>query len=608
MYKTSEKAAHYYEFLGMQNNFPLNLCVMRCKDTLFHKQNRLEIAYVLRGEFRLYTEKFNATIQKHDIAVIAPEDIHRFESAHEEDGDLLIFHIDTELLPISFFENGSFECESIVYSNSKGEVVYNKLMEQLSKLVSTLIHEKQTLTSEIMLIAATLMVTIKSDSKIHSKKMPSKNSNSEKYIEIVKYIEQHLYEDITLSDIAEKLHYSESYASKFFKRNLGISFSKHLARARIRASLEDLAQGKLTIAEIAIKYGMANTKAYAAYFKEFYEITPNMYRKRFEKNYHQSDYDATHKYQMPRKEILALLSHMINREFQVTVDIKTESIGACAPSIQTLYISDIDYCMNSFNYPLFDDIVKTLDLKHIILDNATRLLEILNDNSRFYSLVEFLTYVNELGIKMIFVDRNNVLSDVRKHNLSQLEEMQIQVIEKYQHDAIKEDSIESILKYTQTNKYLPCSMFENDGFYHMIDKYNYKSDFFFILALISKVKGDIIYSESGCIISRSNNSIQILLYNDYNMDKYHDATYNLTLKSLNGRYFMTEYYVSQLLQEQNPIEDDDPMSAIFNKRRLYARHSGRFGHATESIFTDGQINISRVLEKGTMIVIKLKQR
>ncbi len=608
-----DKMAYYYEFSGIKNGIPLSLCVNSFNSTLFHRQSRLELAYVLQGSFNLYTENINANITKHDIAVVAPNDIHMLESVGAERGILLILHLDVEWLPEQFFETGRFEHDSVVYTAADDSEGYNKLKAELSKLVSTLIEEKTVRGSDITLIAASMLDAIMSDGSEQREYYIDKKSDLAKSLEIVKYIESKLEEEITLEDIAEQLHYSESYASKFFKKNMGISFSKFLARTRIRASLEDLVQGDLTISEIASKYGLANTKAYAAYFKEFYEITPNMYRKRFESKREQSDYDTAHGYQMMRDEVLALLAHMINREMKI--DVGTDAVlaakGECTFAVDTLYVNDIDYCLNSSNYLLFDDIVNMLNVKGIIIDNVDRLLEILSDNALYYAFAEFVTHVSEMGLETILVDGDKRLEGKFSESLAFLQAMQVKIntryVTEYKHEDKNEANIESILGYSLRGERIPCSMFSEEGYYHMIDEHNYKSDFFFIVSMIAKMEGKILLSNTGCAVTLCKKSLQILLYNDNNMDDCNEVTYKVNLKVPTGRYFATEYYVNEILGRHRDEVVQNPMVSISNRRRLYARHSGKFGHATETIYANGGVNVVRTVEKGKIAVLVLNE-
>lgn len=93
-----------------------------------------------------------------------------------------------------------------------------------------------------------------------------------------------LNEDIHLSDIAKTLSFSNSYTSRLFNRFTGLPFVKYLSYVRVRESLEDLLECKISIEEISGKCGMPNSKAYTQIFKELYGITPSTYRKRFLKN------------------------------------------------------------------------------------------------------------------------------------------------------------------------------------------------------------------------------------------------------------------------------------------------------------------------------------
>ena len=115
-------------------------------------------------------------------------------------------------------------------------------------------------------------------------RLPLQSVHHENYMKAIQYIDRHYSSELHLEDVAKALSFSVSYTSKLFKKYTGISFVKYLAYVRIRASLEDLLEGKDSIEQIAAACGMPNSKSYTAAFRELYGIVPSDYRKKFTHN------------------------------------------------------------------------------------------------------------------------------------------------------------------------------------------------------------------------------------------------------------------------------------------------------------------------------------
>lgn len=95
---------------------------------------------------------------------------------------------------------------------------------------------------------------------------------------MITYIDQHYKEPLTLGEIADIGGYTESYASQFFKRQLGISFKSYVLRMRLRAAAVQLVNTKQQIVDIANECGFSDVKAFNTAFRKYFHTTPTEYR------------------------------------------------------------------------------------------------------------------------------------------------------------------------------------------------------------------------------------------------------------------------------------------------------------------------------------------
>ena len=97
----------------------------------------------------------------------------------------------------------------------------------------------------------------------------------------VDYIYNHLHCKITLKELAEKAGLSESYLSKLFRREMGVTVSQYISQKRIEAAENLLKYSDYSCIEIS-NYLCFNSESYfIQVFKSYTKMTPKEYRNKF---------------------------------------------------------------------------------------------------------------------------------------------------------------------------------------------------------------------------------------------------------------------------------------------------------------------------------------
>ncbi len=94
------------------------------------------------------------------------------------------------------------------------------------------------------------------------------------------FIERNYRRNISLSDVAEKVHISPSYAAKLFKKNTGMRCCDYINKVRLEAACEVLVNTQLKISNIAEQVGYSSQYYFARQFKKVYGMTAGQYRKK----------------------------------------------------------------------------------------------------------------------------------------------------------------------------------------------------------------------------------------------------------------------------------------------------------------------------------------
>lgn len=96
---------------------------------------------------------------------------------------------------------------------------------------------------------------------------------------IIKYIDEHYSEPLSLSLLAEEFSFSYYYLSTYFSNHSSEGFNEYLNRVRINKALELLREGNMPISEISGAVGYSDHSYFSKVFKKFTKLTPSQYKR-----------------------------------------------------------------------------------------------------------------------------------------------------------------------------------------------------------------------------------------------------------------------------------------------------------------------------------------
>jgi len=103
------------------------------------------------------------------------------------------------------------------------------------------------------------------------------NSHSKSIIKSMNYINKHLYEKLSIPEIAEYTGINASYLSQLFRKQAGISISKYIQIKKI-AEAKKLLLDKSSILNVSVLLGFNDQSYFTKVFKECTGITPKEYK------------------------------------------------------------------------------------------------------------------------------------------------------------------------------------------------------------------------------------------------------------------------------------------------------------------------------------------
>jgi AraC family transcriptional regulator len=99
---------------------------------------------------------------------------------------------------------------------------------------------------------------------------------------VADYIEEHLSDDFSLSELAETAGLSPFHFSRAFKESFGLPPHRYLSSRRIDKAKDLLARPNLSVTEIGAQLGFSETSSFSTAFLRHTGTTPTAYRRSIE--------------------------------------------------------------------------------------------------------------------------------------------------------------------------------------------------------------------------------------------------------------------------------------------------------------------------------------
>ena len=227
------------------------------RDDTPHYHQALEFVYVVKGNFPVHIDGEERILHTGEIAYVRPGLGHYYTS----DGDANVFVL---IISKDFLDNPLFEGKCILPTfMTLSNLKRNVMTQFLYTLMDIWSLKNPVLNLGIFstfygLLAEDYFATDKDGIKID---FP--------LIGILKYINEHYMEQISLKSLAKQYNYSETYFSACFNALMNIPLREYINRVRIQHVNAYIESG-LTKSQAAVLCGYTNNNTFYRAFKKFH--------------------------------------------------------------------------------------------------------------------------------------------------------------------------------------------------------------------------------------------------------------------------------------------------------------------------------------------------
>ena len=234
------------------------------------KHSYWELTYVDKGELLTTIDRVSYHLKQGDLIFYAPMQFHT-QSTFEK--------ISSSYLTINFkmnFNHADLLCNKIFSLKRDSYFIVTKLIEELSN--DNLYSNDLSLCYLKELIIQMLRLD---NSHFHSKPTTNMQQTYENELlnDILLYIDNNIYEKISVSTLCEHFCISASMLHSLFRKNMNNTAKNYINELKLSKSKELIRNSTHTLSEISEMLGFSSIHYFSKKFKSYFNISPTEYSK-----------------------------------------------------------------------------------------------------------------------------------------------------------------------------------------------------------------------------------------------------------------------------------------------------------------------------------------
>ena len=97
---------------------------------------------------------------------------------------------------------------------------------------------------------------------------------------MIKYVDEHLYEPVSLSGISAFVNLSPEYASTLFRKETGETLTRYINKRKLMTAKRPIPESSMSLNEISAYLGYENYNYFSRLFKQYFKASPKDFRTR----------------------------------------------------------------------------------------------------------------------------------------------------------------------------------------------------------------------------------------------------------------------------------------------------------------------------------------
>lgn len=245
-----------------------------------HWHSAIELIYILNGNAGIMIEGKDYPLIAGEFVVIDSNQMHKFKYLRES--MMIVMHFSRNSMNnfVPLLEKYHFHCKKETLEKEQLEP-YLKVCGLLRELAPLYIMQPVGYKIKSHAIAMEVFFELLNHfaSQEEFIKKTEKSEILGRLEEVTGYIEEHHAEQLSLENIASHFFLSREYFSRFFKKNMGVTFTRYLNQVRLMYIYQDICNTTTGIMELGEQHGFTNYKLFNKMFHEIYGCAPRDIRR-----------------------------------------------------------------------------------------------------------------------------------------------------------------------------------------------------------------------------------------------------------------------------------------------------------------------------------------
>ena len=579
------------EHIKYLQDLPLNFSIVEVENYPLHWHDSIQIVLVLEGSIDIEIGTEFYYIEKGEIEIVNPNEIHSIKK-NSNKNLVLIMNIDPD-----FFEKYYKGAKEVFYyADSSDKKIqkterYNELRKHIAIIYYEVLSHYEDYKETIELKLSTMMYFLLNNFHYlfyEEESLRNDDIELERYHRIVRYITNNYMERVSLQEIADKEFLTSQYLSFKIKNTFGYGFNDFLNLTRVEESIKLLLNTDMNISEISEHVGFSHVRYYNKNFKLHYSITPLQYRKKYQLPPEELE-KRTIAHEYPLRKALPYLVEFLetyeryeydDKIYRYDITLNTDSVSEFS-YCKILSLGSIKQIYRYKNIYGIIDLIKSLNFKYALIEDVYGLFDETDEPStiNWYYMNSILDFIKKLDMVPIFlIDNHREKIDILKD-----------YIEKYREDISLSDIIftthcdffkgkenlysgidnlndtlyrvgDIFKKITSSKPQIPkiideyqITVKDNDTFYGdegLLTFNGLKKPSYYSFIFLSEMGDDLILSDDGIIVTRSDKGFEVLLFNTVNGEenksqKKKKKRYSVNIHSLDQDYRVIRYELNK---------------------------------------------------------------
>ena len=243
----------------------------------YHYHEFCKLVLLLSGSGSYIVEGRRYTLKSGDIVLVGSRCVHKPEFEEGISYERIILYISPALLAANSTERFSLES---VFSGARGHVLrpseearrrFRSLAEELEGEMADDSGEGEILSRCTLL---RLLIEIDREARRTEAEMPKPTApQDEKILAILRYMESHLDEDISIDDLAARFYISKYHMMRKFREETGTSIHNYLSDKRLLSARDMIREG-VSATDACFRCGFRSYSAFSRAYGKFFGETP----------------------------------------------------------------------------------------------------------------------------------------------------------------------------------------------------------------------------------------------------------------------------------------------------------------------------------------------